>query len=34
MILKSHVFDEPLLEFGDGGQHLAERCGFEFMVVD
>ena len=22
MIFKSHVFDEPMLEFGDGGQHL------------
>jgi hypothetical protein len=27
MILKSHVFDEPLLEFGDGGQHLDPRQG-------
>jgi hypothetical protein len=27
MILKSHVFDEPLLEFGDGGQHCDPRQG-------
>ena len=27
MIWKSHVFDEPLLEFGDSGQHLDPRQG-------
>jgi hypothetical protein len=27
MILKSHVFDEPMLEFGDGGQHCDPRQG-------
>ncbi len=27
MIFKSHVFDEPLLEFGDGGQHCDPRQG-------
>lgn len=27
MIFKSHVFGEPLLEFGDGGQHLDPRHG-------
>jgi len=27
MIFKSHVFDEPLLEFGDGGQHFDPRQG-------
>ncbi|SKA38669.1 hypothetical protein SAMN02745126_06077 [Enhydrobacter aerosaccus] len=27
MILKSRVFDEPMLEFGDGGQHLDPRQG-------
>jgi hypothetical protein len=27
VIWKSHVFDEPLLEFGDGGQHLDPRQG-------
>lgn len=27
MIWKSQVFDEPLLEFGDGGQHLDPRQG-------
>jgi hypothetical protein len=27
MIFKSHVFDEPLLEFGDGGQHCDPRHG-------
>ncbi|MFZ0039581.1 MAG: hypothetical protein WAK91_19300 [Candidatus Acidiferrales bacterium] len=27
MIFKSHVFDEPMLEFGDGGQHCDPRQG-------
>jgi hypothetical protein len=27
MIFKSHVFDEPLLEFGDGSQHCDPRQG-------
>jgi hypothetical protein len=27
MIFKSHVFDEPILEFGDGGQHCDPRQG-------
>jgi hypothetical protein len=27
MNFKSHVFDEPLLEFGDGGQHCDPRQG-------
>jgi hypothetical protein len=27
VILKSHVFDEPMLEFGDGGQHCDPRQG-------
>ncbi|MFZ5780412.1 MAG: argonaute/piwi family protein [Pseudomonadota bacterium] len=27
MILKSRVFDEPMLEFGDGGQHFDPRQG-------
>jgi hypothetical protein len=27
MIFKAHVFDEPLLEFGDGGQHCDPRQG-------
>jgi hypothetical protein len=27
MILKSRIFDEPMLEFGDGGQHLDPRQG-------
>lgn len=27
MILRSHVFDEPMLEFGDGGQHCDPRQG-------
>lgn len=27
MSFKSHVFDEPLLEFGDGGQHCDPRQG-------
>ena len=27
MIFKSHVFDEPMLEFGDGGQHWDPRQG-------
>lgn len=27
MILKSRVFDEPLLEFGSGGQHIDPRQG-------
>jgi hypothetical protein len=27
MILKSHVIDEPMLEFGDGGQHCDPRQG-------
>jgi hypothetical protein len=27
VIFKSHVFDEPMLEFGDGGQHLDPRQG-------
>jgi hypothetical protein len=27
MIVKSHVFDEPLLEFGDDGQHCDPRQG-------
>jgi hypothetical protein len=27
VILKSHVFDEPLLEFGDGGKHPDPRQG-------
>ena len=27
MIFKSHVFDEPILEFGDGGQHPDPRQG-------
>jgi hypothetical protein len=27
MIFKSHVFDEPLLEFGEGGQHCDPRQG-------
>jgi hypothetical protein len=27
MIFKSHVFDEPMLEFGDGGQHCDPRHG-------
>jgi hypothetical protein len=27
MIFKSHIFDEPLLEFGDGGQHFDPRQG-------
>ncbi len=27
MIFKSHVFDEPMLEFGDGGQHFDPRQG-------
>lgn len=27
MIFKAHVFDEPMLEFGDGGQHCDPRQG-------
>jgi hypothetical protein len=27
VIFKSHVFDEPMLEFGDGGQHCDPRQG-------
>jgi hypothetical protein len=27
MTFKAHVFDEPMLEFGDGGQHLDPRQG-------
>lgn len=27
MNFKTHIFDEPLLEFGDGGQHLDPREG-------
>jgi hypothetical protein len=27
MIVKSHVIDEPMLEFGDGGQHCDPRQG-------
>jgi hypothetical protein len=27
MMFKSHVFDEPFLEFGDGGQHCDPRQG-------
>ncbi len=27
MIFKTHVFDEPMLEFGDGGQHCDPRQG-------
>ena len=27
MIFKAHVFDEPILEFGDGGQHCDPRQG-------
>jgi hypothetical protein len=27
MIFKAHVFDEPMLEFGDGGQHPDPRQG-------
>jgi hypothetical protein len=27
MIFKSHVFDGPMLEFGDGGQHCDPRQG-------
>jgi len=27
MIFKSYVFDEPMLEFGDGGQHFDPRLG-------
>ncbi len=27
MIFRSHVFDEPMLEFGDGGQHSDPRQG-------
>lgn len=27
MIFKAHVFDEPILEFGDGGQHWDPRQG-------
>lgn len=27
MIFKAHVFDEPMLEFGDGGQHYDPRQG-------
>lgn len=27
MIFKAHVFDEPILEFGDGGQHSDPRQG-------
>ncbi len=27
MIFKAHVFDEPRLEFGDGGQHCDPRQG-------
>ena len=27
MIFKSHVFDERMLEFGDGGQHCDPRQG-------
>ena len=27
MKFKTHIFDEPLLEFGDGGQHLDPREG-------
>ena len=27
MIFKSHVFDEPMLEFGDGGRHRDPRQG-------
>ena len=27
MMFKSHVFDEPMLEFGDGGQHCDPRQG-------
>lgn len=27
MIFKTHVFEEPVLEFGDGGQHLDPREG-------
>lgn len=27
MIFKAHIFDEPMLEFGDGGQHCDPRQG-------
>ena len=27
MIFKSHVFEEPMLEFGDGGRHRDPRQG-------
>ena len=27
MTFKAHVFDEPMLEFGDGGQHCDPRQG-------
>lgn len=34
MIFKAHVFDEPMLEFGDGGQHCDPRQGLRELCAE